>query len=163
MRRSDISKSDSTCNRRPSRWIEAEDVETTTVGHPQDGETLDRRRLARAVAPEDAKDLAGSDREAHVIHCDCQPTGLLSVTRKVRRVLCGLAQANPQDSVDPHLAGANPMQVSSAGTASRRAMREESAAESVIQLLAGRWTLMVFQSLSTVATHGNSGQCVFAS
>ena len=119
---------------------------------PADRGTLDHRRLACAVVPEDAKGLAGSDREANVIHCDCQPTGLVRVARKVRRVLCDLAQANPPDSADPHLAGGNPMQVSSAGTASRLAMREESAAESVVQLLAGRSSCS--KSLSAVATPG---------
>ena len=59
--------------------IEAEDVETSTVGDPQTGEALDRCRLARAIAPEDAEDLAGSDREAHVIYRDGRPIRLVQV------------------------------------------------------------------------------------
>jgi ATP-binding cassette subfamily B protein len=59
--------------------IETEDVEAPTIGDAQTREALDRRRLARAVAPEDAEDLAGSDREAHIIDRDGRPVGLVQV------------------------------------------------------------------------------------
>ena len=47
----------------PARDVEAQDDRLAAVGRAQTLEDLDRRRLARAVRPEQAKDLAGRDIE----------------------------------------------------------------------------------------------------
>ena len=65
--------------------IEAEHVETPTVRDPQTGEAFHRRRLARAVAPQNAEDFSGSDRKAHIIHCHGRPIGLVQMLDRDNR------------------------------------------------------------------------------
>ena len=59
--------------------VEAEHADRAAVGGAQARDALDRRGLAGAVAAEDAEDLPGAHREAHVVHGDRRAVRLVQM------------------------------------------------------------------------------------
>jgi hypothetical protein len=50
--------------------IQTKDTDRSAVRKPQSGHALHGRRLARAVGPQEAEDLALVDREGNILDCD---------------------------------------------------------------------------------------------